>query len=144
MKLWFRPRIRHPFFPSLIPTPAHEASAPTQALLGSFADLTAAAQRGAAATRAVFVLLESAAPPLDDSQRDRLWNLFEAPVYAIVTGSDGRIAAFECEMRSGYHVPVQRDADAPIVCECGRPGAVIAAAEQEPPARAPLAEVLAS
>ena len=143
MKHWFRPRIRHPFFPGLTPTPAHEAKAREVALLGSFADLTDAARRGASAARAIFVLLDAGAQPLDDAQRDRLWNLFEAPVYAIVTGPDGRAAAYECEMRSGFHVPTRPDREEPVVCECGRAGAVVTAASRETQSRPRFAGALA-
>src|ERR1700760_2541478 len=106
MAFWFRPRIRHPFFPGLIPTPAREAKGQVSALYGSYAELEEAAIQGVSVERTTFVLAEADAAPLNMAQRDRLWELFQTPVYAILL-SGGRVAAFECEALSGYHLSRQ-------------------------------------
>jgi hypothetical protein len=125
MTFWFRPRIRHPFFPGLNPTPTSEAKGRAPALCGAYAELEKAAANGASAERAVFVLIGGEGPPFTAAQRDRLWDLFQTPVYAILTGSDGRIAGFECEVQDGFHLPGKLEADAETICECGRPGPVL-------------------
>lgn len=126
---WFRPRIRHPFFPGLTPAPARDARGCAPALYGGFSDLLQAAARGASASRAVFVLLGFNARILTQAERDCLWELFETPVYAIRTGEDGRVCAFECEAQDGFHIPAEPGADREIMCECGRPGPVLHASE---------------
>ena len=125
MTFWFRPRIRHPFFPGLNPTPASEAKGRTLALCGAYIELEKAAAKGVSAERAVFVLIEREGPPFTASQRDRLWRIFQTPVYALLTGSDGSIAGFECEVQQGFHLPGKPAADAETVCECGRPGPLL-------------------
>lgn len=121
----FRPRIRHPFFPGLNPTPAREAKGRAPALCGALQDLEQAAARGVSAERAVFVLLDADAPPFTPAERDRLWDLFETPVYAILTGGNGSITAFECEAQNGFHLPGKRNDSEEAVCECGRPGPML-------------------
>lgn len=123
MTLWFRPRIRHPFFPGLKPTAVREAKGRVPALCGAFAELTKAARRGVSVRYAVFVLLTCDEPPLDEARRDLLWNLFQTPAYAILLDPEGGVAAFECEAQNGFHLPAFDDA---ITCECGRPGRVVA------------------
>jgi hypothetical protein len=95
------------------------------ALYGAYAELEQAAANGVLAERAVFALTRRDGPPLTAIQRDRLWKLFQTPVYAILTASDGRIAGFECEAQDGFHLPGKPAADAETVCECGRPGPLL-------------------
>jgi hypothetical protein len=125
MTFWFRPRIRHPFFPGLNPTPAGEAKGRALALSGAFMELEKAAAGGVSVERAVFVLIERAGAPFTAAQRDRLWELFQTPVYGILTASDGSIAGVECEVQDGFHLPGKPAADAETVCECGRPGPLL-------------------
>jgi hypothetical protein len=125
MTFWFRPRIRHPFFPGLYPIRAGEAKGRAMSLYGAYAELEQAAANGVSAELAVFALITRDGPPLTSAQRDRLWKLFQTPVYAILTGSDGRIAGFECEAQDGFHLPGKPAADAETVCECGRPGPLL-------------------
>jgi hypothetical protein len=127
MTFWFRPRIRHPFFPGLAPTPARDAKGRVTALCGSFAELEEAAARGVSAKRVVFVLMQ-ADTPLKGLQRDRLWDLFQTPIYAMLLSADGRIAAFECEAQSGFHTQPKNIAPVDNHCECGRSGPVLEAA----------------
>lgn len=140
MTLRFRPRLRHPFFPALAPTLARRAHGRVEALCGNFSELMTAAQRNLSVRRAIFVLIPHDAAPLDERQRDRLWDLFQVPVYAMVMGPSG-VVAFECEAHDGYHVATSCDEDHHVACECGRPGTVVDGARWET-ARAPLAEVL--
>jgi hypothetical protein len=72
--------------------------------------------------RAVFVLLEWTAPVLTSAHRDRLWELYQTPVYAILMDRGGRVAGFECEVQSGFHAPGKPPANAEMICECGRLG----------------------
>jgi hypothetical protein len=95
------------------------------ALCGRYAELVEAAANGVSVERAVFALIARDEPPLTPVQRDRLWKLFQTPIYAILTGRDGRIAGFECEAQDGFHLPGKRTSDAEAVCECGRPGAML-------------------
>jgi hypothetical protein len=126
MRMLFRPRIRHPFFPGLSPTRVSEAKGRTLVLYGAYPELERAATNGISAERAVFVSISSGEAPLTAAQRDRLWKLYQTPVYAILTGSNGRIAGFECEVQDGFHLPGKPAADAETVCECGRPGPLLA------------------
>lgn len=41
---------------------------------------------------------------LDDAARDFLWRVFQVPLFEQYLGSDGRVAAWECEAREGLHV----------------------------------------
>jgi hypothetical protein len=114
----FRRRIRHPFFPELAADPAANARGRSKALAGTFAELAGAAERGAEARRAVFVLT-SEREPLSDGQRDELWRLFQVPVYALLERR-GRVEAWECEAQNGLHCAAGGEE---IACACGRPGA---------------------
>jgi hypothetical protein len=121
MSLWFRPRVRHPFYPGLHATPAAETHRRVAALSGAFHELEQAAAKGASAQRALFVLNRWNGAPLTYAQRDRLWALFQVPAYAMLIDSDGRLVGFECEAQNGFHVPGKAAPDSPL-CECGRPG----------------------
>jgi len=134
MRLGFRARaqrapqraLRHPFYPGLAVTCATEGKGRCAALAGTFLELAQAAATGVRVRRAVFALNYPGAPFLSESERDRLWQMFEVPVYALLLDRDGRLLAYECEAQEGLHV----DPDAvwsPDVlesapCECGRPG----------------------
>ena len=95
------------------------------ALSGTFEELVSAAEVGVLAQRVVFPLLKPSEPWLTEAKRDRLWDLFHVPVYAILMDARGRIEAFECEVQEGMHVaegiPPDAGADASL-CDCGRPG----------------------
>ena len=124
MSLWFRPRVRHPFYPGLHATPAAETYTRVAVLSGAFHELEQAAAAGASAHRALFVLNRWDAAPLTSAQRDRLWMLFQVPVYAMLIDSGGRLVGFECEAQNGFHLPGKAAPDAPL-CECGRPGQML-------------------
>jgi len=124
MSLWFRPRVRHPFYPRLFTTPAVEAQGRVIALSGSFPELEQAAAAGASAQRALLVLNRWNGASLTHAQRDRLWTLFQVPAYAMLIDSDGRLVGFECEAQNGFHVPGKPAPDSPL-CECGRPGQLL-------------------
>ena len=117
----FRRRIRHPFFPELAAEAAAKARGRSKALAGTFAELAGAAERGAEARRAVFVLM-SEREPLGDGQRDELWRLFQVPVYALLERR-GCVEAWECEAQNGLHLAQGGEE---IACACGRPGAKLA------------------
>lgn len=121
MTLRFRPRVQHPFYPRLITTPAAEAHGRVVALSGTFQELERAAAHGASAQRALFVTNRWNAAALTDAHRDRLWTLFQVPIYAMLVDGGGRLVGFECEAQNGFHVPGKAAADSPL-CECGRPG----------------------
>ncbi len=138
MTFRFGPRIRHPFFPGLSPMPARVARGVTPALSGIFPELVRAAARGVTAQRAVFVLIGWDAPPLMQEERDLLWELFQTPVYALLLGTDGRVAGFECEAQNGFHGAGRYDSSTPA-CECGRPRPAFPAAYAGAGAFAPAA-----
>lgn len=117
---WFRPKIRHPFFPRLAADLATDCRGRSSVLAGTFAELAGAAQRGAVARRAVYVLT-TPNQPLSAGERDELWHLFEVPVYALVQ-RNGRVEAWECEAQTGLHGEIGGTA---VLCACGRPGAVM-------------------
>ena len=125
MHLGLRPPIRHPFFPRIAPTPAARATGKRTALAGTFEELARAARRGVTVERAVFVLTHADDPFVADSERDRLWQMFGAPVFALLLDPDGRVLAFECEWQRGLHV-ASRVAPVGVLetspCECGRLG----------------------
>jgi hypothetical protein len=124
MSLWFRPRLRHPFYPRLLTTPAAEAHGRVIALSGTFHELEQAAAAGVTAERALLVLNRWNGDSLTGAQRDRLWTLFQVPAYAMLIDSDGRLVGFECEAQNGFHVPGKPAPDSPL-CECGRPGQML-------------------
>jgi len=124
MPLWFQRRIRHPFYPKLIATPAAEAHGRSTALSGTFHELERAAAAGASAQSALLVTTRWNGASLTQGQRDRLWTLFQVPIYAMLVDGDSRLVGFECEAQNGFHVPGKAGADAPL-CECGRSGRVI-------------------
>jgi hypothetical protein len=124
MPLWFRRRIRHPFYPRLFVTPAAEAQGRFIALSGTFHQLERAAAAGASARSAVFVTTRWKGSSLTEEQRDRLWTLFQVPVYAMLVDGDDRLVGFECEAQDGFHIPGKVAPDSPL-CECGRPGRVL-------------------
>jgi hypothetical protein len=129
MQLWFRPRIRHPFFPGLSATPAAEAKGRCVALSGTYLQLTQAAFAGALPRRAVFAVHYEQDPYLNDTQRDSLWQMFQVPVYGLMLDRGRRLIGYECEAQNGLHVP--KTAGTIIrwqPCECGRPGPRIQAA----------------
>lgn len=124
-----RARIRHPLFPALSAIPASEASGVCAAIAGTFRELMQGYSAGARATRVVFATAGFTGPFLSDSERDRLWELFEVPAYLLILDPKGRVAAYECEAYEGLHL-----VDGSIVpsslagnseespCGCGRPG----------------------
>jgi hypothetical protein len=124
MQWWFRSRIRHPFYPKLFPTPAVEAKGRVIALHGTFHELENAASAGTSAQRALFVLTRSNGAGLTAEQRDRLWALFQVPVYALLLDGSGSLIGFECEAQNGFHIPGKTALDSPV-CECGRPGRLL-------------------
>jgi hypothetical protein len=120
----FRRTVRHPFFPEVAADPAARAWGQSQALAGTFRELSGAAARGAKARRAVYVMTTEG-EPLSDGQREELWRLFQVPIYALLTRG-GRLKGWECEAQNGLHVA---GGGAEIRCACGRPGATVMAAE---------------
>jgi hypothetical protein len=120
MSLWFKPRVRHPFYPRFLTTPAAEARGRVVALSGTFHELEKAAAAGASAQNALFVLNRKNDGSLTEMQRDRLWALFQVPAYAMLVDGNGRLIGFECEAQNGFHVPGRTAPDSPL-CECGRP-----------------------
>jgi hypothetical protein len=141
----FGSRIRHPFLPDFVATPAVEAEGPRPytALSGKVSQLLDAAEAGVRATRAVYVFRNVEHPFLQESERELVWRAFQVPVFAVLLGSRGRALAFECEAQDGLHVTVNCLAGngwatffeegerptctvaAPVeshLCECGRPG----------------------
>lgn len=140
MPLWFRRRIRHPFYPKLFATPAAEVQGRFVALSGTFHELERAAAAGASAQSALFATTQWNGASLTEAQRNRLWALFQVPVYAMLVDGDGHLMGFECEAQNGFHVPGKAEADAPL-CECGRPGRLL---HTETAQRIPVARALTS
>ena len=125
MRFLSRNRVRHPFFPNLAAAPAAEARRRSVAVAGTFGELTRAAAAGVRPRRAVFVLTGEQEFP-GEGERDRLWNLFQVPVYALLVDRSGRIVAWECEAQAGLHVEagsaLRLGTREERACACGRPG----------------------
>ncbi len=66
---------------------------------------------------------------LTDSDRARLWQQFEVPVFEQVVDSAGKLLASECEAHLGLHIEVEGPFSLPDteftsdLCGCGRSGA---------------------
>jgi hypothetical protein len=135
MRLEFRRRIRHPFYPAVKPAPAVDAEGLSAALAGTFAELAQAARAGVQVARAVFPLHSPASPFLSDEQRDALWAMFEVPVQAMLVDRRGSVIGYECELQEGYHVKEEFMGGLLLgrmessLCECGRPGPRLMPAE---------------
>src|ERR1700694_1013726 len=104
MKLMIRRPLRHPLHPEWAATPARLAAGGCDVLSGSPSELLAAADFGATAKCAVFVLQYPDHPFLSRSDRDLLWEKFQVPVFALLLDRQGRLAAWECEAQEGLHV----------------------------------------
>jgi hypothetical protein len=128
VRLGFRRRVGHPFYPALKPAPAAETRRHEAALCGDFDELWSAASAGARAGRAVFPLRQASDPFLSERERDALWDLFEVPVYSLLIDRKGAVIACECEAQNGLHIRDPRGGGLPFgrletsLCECGRPG----------------------
>ena len=121
MLSWFGPKLRHPFYPEIPATSAPEArKGSVLALWGSLHELEQAAQAGVTVRRAVFVTHRWNQLLMTDGQRDHVWNLFEAPVYAVLLDRFGGLVAYECEAQNGLHMAAGVLESA--MCNCGRPG----------------------
>jgi hypothetical protein len=112
------------------------------ALSGGYDSLRRAASRGVTARLAVFVLLPWDEPRFTTEQREQLWDLFQTPVYAILLGRDGRIAGFECEAQSGFHMAAAGDERPERLCECGRPGPFLNHGADGMPEKRPMGSAL--
>lgn len=146
MRLKIRFPLRHPLYPDWVVTPVRAARGRSAALSGTYWELVRAAALGAAAERAVFVILYPDTPFLSDADRDVLWEAFQVPVYACLLDSDGRLVGYECEAQDGLHIgtigshdshklvvfsqdsilgyriPLDQTVLEKSPCECGRPG----------------------
>ncbi|HTX37032.1 MAG TPA: hypothetical protein VME43_18515 [Bryobacteraceae bacterium] len=141
----FGSRIRHPFFPDWVATPAVETEGPRRypALSGTVSQLMEAADAGVEAARAVYVVRGVQHPFLLESEREAVWRTFQVPVYTVLLGVRGKTLAFECEAQEGLHMTVNclagagwaaffEEGECPTctvvaaidshLCECGRPG----------------------
>ena len=110
------------------PAPAAAAETVSPALYGAYEELSRAAGAGARVIRAVFPLCRPANPFLTESQRDALWEMFQAPVCALMLDGRGDVVGYECETQEGLHLRADYAAGLPAgeieskLCECGRPG----------------------
>jgi hypothetical protein len=128
VRIVFRRRIRHPYFPALKPTSARAVKGACPALYGTFDDLTRAANIGVRVSRAVFPIRRATTPFLTDAQRDALWQMFQVPIYALLLDGRADVVGYECEAQDGIHI--REDYAAGLLfarvesklCECGRPG----------------------
>ena len=141
----FGSRIRHPFFPDWVATPAVETSGAKKytALSGTVTQLLDAAAMGARASKAVYVLRGVHHPFLSECERETVWRVFQVPVFTVLMGARGKALAFECEAQEGLHLAVNclvghgwaaffEEGERPTctvagsiedkVCECGRTG----------------------
>jgi len=141
----FGSRIRHPFFPDWVATPAVETEGPRRytALSGTVSQLMEAAGAGVTAARAVYVVRGVQHPFLLESERETVWRTFQVPVFTVLLGARGKALAFECEAQEGLHMSVNclagagwaaffEEGECPTctvvaaidshLCECGRSG----------------------
>jgi hypothetical protein len=140
-------RLRHPLYPNWKPAKAEFARGSHQVLAGTFLQLWHAGLRGAAATRALYLVIrEDSSPWVAESEREMLWRLFEVPILGLLIDAQEEVLAYECEAQQGLHVnallaPLQAAAFESGVCSCGRSGqrlvpaaSTFSAAERELPA----------
>lgn len=55
---------------------------------------------------------------LSDSDHDRLWRWFRLPAFEQVRAADGRLLAWECESRDGFHLAADAPASLHALCTC--------------------------
>jgi len=128
VRIPFLRRIRHPFYPALKPAAATAVNTTAPALYGSYDELSRAAGAGIRVERAVFALRGVSEPFLTVEERDKLWELFRVPIYALLLDGRGTVVACECEVQEGLHLKEGYSAGvlfgrvASTLCECGRPG----------------------
>ena len=86
-------------------------SARPQALAGSLKDLIEVAAlremrvlKLRSLSYPLIVITRLSEPRLSESDHDRLWRLFRLPVFEQVRDITGRLVAWECESRNGFHV----------------------------------------
>lgn len=133
MRLLFGRRLRHPFYPDLVVTPAGAARRGCAAIAGSVPELARAAAAGVRPRRAVFPLYRAGAPFLTAAERDLLWEMFEVPLFVLLLDAAGRVTGCECEAQDGLHVQDGYPGPGTIEtepCPCGRPGPRIKVAEE--------------
>lgn len=73
----------------------------------------------------VFSTLKSG--PMSPEERTRLWNAFGLPFYEQLRDAQGRLLAYECDARSGFHWVGEESIQGlprPQCCACGLPPAV--------------------
>jgi hypothetical protein len=84
------------------------------------------------------VITRAGEPRLSEADHDRLWRLFRLPVFEQIRDAGGRLVAWECESRDGFHFAADVAAgmggpwDWPEQCGCG--SAVEDAAREATPA----------
>lgn len=111
-----------------------------QSLAGSFPQLREVGMAAAAGELALpqlayplTVITSVEEAPLGSAEHDELWRLFGLPVLEQIRTAEGRLLAFECEARQGYHT---RNPEAlasgftflPGPCPCGLHGPRVRAA----------------
>jgi hypothetical protein len=105
--------------------PAAKAAGVCVAVAGTVEELTQAAGRGVVATHGLFPLVTADRPTLTAAERDRLWDLWQVPVYAVLQDLAGHVVAYECETQESMHLSGWLPATGTVesaLCECGRPG----------------------
>lgn len=55
---------------------------------------------------------------LSDADHDRIWRWFRLPVFEQIRAADGRLLAWECESRDGFHLASGAPASIQALCGC--------------------------
>jgi hypothetical protein len=128
MRWAFPSRTRHPLFADLGGTPASSAKGCCTALCGTYEDILRAADAGVKVERALFITVAPDGSLPGEPERDRLWNSFGVPAFAMLADHKGRVLAYECEAFAGLHAASgapdlsEHYTRESTLCECGRPG----------------------
>jgi hypothetical protein len=74
-------------------------------------------------THAIVIFHDPGEPLLTGLDRDRLWRMFEVPVFEQILAADGTLLAAECEAHEGLHVEsvIEGYEVESSACGCGRP-----------------------
>lgn len=122
-----------------------ESSRP-QALAGSLKDLVEVAAlremrvlKLRSLSYPLVVITRPGEPRLSEADHDRLWRLFRLPVFEQIRDLDGRLLAWECESRDGFHfapdAPAQMAGRIEWPKQCNCELAVASQLEEAPPVR---------
>lgn len=96
-----------------------------ESVAATLGQLDALASRRLSLTHSIIILQRSGEPRITVADRERLWKIFDVPLFEQIIGERHQLLAFECEAHDGLHIaspefqfaPEELDAS---VCGCGQ------------------------